>query len=312
MTTIRAIVSDPTMEGRLRIEEVESPRPDRGEALVRVAAISLNRGETRRAMTATARWRPGWDFAGTVEAAAADGSGPAAGQRVVGLLQDGAWAEIVAVPTHALAVLPDAVSFAAASTLPVAGLTALHALEKGGSLLARKVLITGASGGVGHLATQLGAAMGADVTALVRQQGHVEFMRAAGAHHVVVDETGADVAEHGRYHVILESVGGEVLVNALKALAPGGVCLTVGGSGGTAMADLRGVGAARGSFYWFSVFRELGLEPAGQGLARLAGLIADGRLRPHIDVEAPWTEIAAVAQQLIDRRYPGKAVLHVQ
>ena len=82
----------------------------------------------------------------------ADGSGPGPGTRVVGILPSGAWAERVNCRTHAVAALPDAVGDAAAATLPVAGLTALHALRQGGLLLGRKVLVDGASGGVGHLA----------------------------------------------------------------------------------------------------------------------------------------------------------------
>jgi NADPH:quinone reductase-like Zn-dependent oxidoreductase len=100
--------------------------------------------------------RLGWDFAGVVEQAAADGSGPAHGTRVVGvnLLAPAAWAELVAVPTDALAELPQSVSFAQAASLPVAGLTALYALEHGGSLLARSVCVPigGACGRTGNRA----------------------------------------------------------------------------------------------------------------------------------------------------------------
>src|SRR5918911_698211 len=160
---MRAVVVDPEAPGRLVLREVEPPTPGEEEALVRVAAISLNRGELRRAASAPAGWRPGWDLAGTVEQAAADGSGPPAGARVVGLLNPGAWAEVVAVPTRELAALPDGCSFAQAATLPVAGLTALWALERGGLLLDQRVLVTGASGGVGHLACQLARQAGARV-----------------------------------------------------------------------------------------------------------------------------------------------------
>ena len=125
---IRAVVVDPSVPGRLAIREVSLRDPDRDEVGVRVTAISLNRGETRRALqVAEPGWRPGWDFAGIVETAAADGSGPEPGARVVGILPSGAWAERVNCRSHAVAVLPEAVTDAQAATLPVAGLTALHA-----------------------------------------------------------------------------------------------------------------------------------------------------------------------------------------
>src|SRR2546423_7362985 len=95
----RAVVVDPVAPARLVIASVPNPKPDRGEAIVRVRAISLNRGEVRRSGMAAAGWRPGWDLSGEVERAAADGSGPRAGARVVGMVNEGAWAERVAVPT---------------------------------------------------------------------------------------------------------------------------------------------------------------------------------------------------------------------
>ena len=112
MVANHAVVVDHAVPGRLALREVASPTPLPSEALVQVAAISLNRGETRRAMEAADGWCPGWDLAGVVAQAAADGSGPRAGARVVGFLRSGAWAESVVVPTHALAELPDDVTFA--------------------------------------------------------------------------------------------------------------------------------------------------------------------------------------------------------
>src|SRR5947208_10252776 len=130
MSGNHAVVVDPNAPGRLIIAPVADPAPERSEAIVRVRAISLNRGEVRRSGLAAAGWRPGWDLAGEVERAAADGAGPRAGVRVVGMLGEGAWAERVAVPTHALAELPDKVTFSHAATLPVSALTARYALTQ--------------------------------------------------------------------------------------------------------------------------------------------------------------------------------------
>ena len=166
MDTVRALVADRSAPGHVALREAPAPTPAASEAVVAVEAVSLNRGEVRALQHAADGWRPGWDLAGVVVAAAADGSGPPAGTRVVGLAVSGAWAERVAVPTDVLARLPEAVDAGAAATLPVAGLTALRAVELD-TVENHTVLVTGASGGVGRFAIQLAAQLGADVTALV-------------------------------------------------------------------------------------------------------------------------------------------------
>jgi NADPH:quinone reductase-like Zn-dependent oxidoreductase len=267
----------------------------------------------RRAESSEPGFRPGWDLAGTVERAAADGSGPQEGSRVVGFLPSGAWAELVAAPTDSVAVLPEGVSFEEASTLPVAGLTALYALEEGGNLLGRSVLVTGASGGAGQFGVQLARAAGARVVGLVRREEHAGFVEEAGAHEVVVDESGAAAGERGPYHLVIESVGGEVLANALSMLAPGGTCVSFGTSASAEVEfDARTLyltGGAR--LYGFILFHEVLARPASDGLARLVRMVADGRLKPRIEVEAPWTELGEIAARLIERGYTGKAVLRV-
>lgn len=306
----RAVVVDPAAPGRLVISSVPDPTPDRGEAIVRVRAISLNRGEVRRSGMAQAGWRPGWDLAGEIERAAADGSGPRAGARVVGMLGEAAWAERVAVPTNALAELPEKVTFSQAATLPVAGLTALYAMAKGGLLIGRRVLVTGATGGVGDFAVQLARLAGAHVTATARRQDQVASLRALGAHDVTV---GDEIPASPKYDLILDSVGGRTLGTALAALERGGVCVNFGVSATSEVTfDVRNFFVAgRTTLYGFYLFTELGDQPAGVGLRRLAILVADGQLTPHISVERPWKDIAQVAQDLMARRYPGKAVLIV-
>jgi NADPH:quinone reductase len=313
MATNLAVVVDPDAPGRLVIRPVPEPTPDRDEAVVRVHAISLNRGEVRRAGMAATGWRPGWDLAGVVERAASDGSGPAVGAvgtRVVGFLPEGAWAQLVVVPANALAELPDKVTFSQAATFPVAGLTALHALGKGGPLLGKRVLVTGATGGVGDFAVQLARLAGAHVTGSVRRADQVPTVRQLGAHDVVVGDA---IAAMPKYDLIVESVGGKTLGTALAALERGGTCVTLGVSASSEVTfDARSFFATgRTTLCGFYVFTELGNEPAAVGLRRLADLVAAGQLAPHISLERPWKEIGQVAQDLMARRFPGKAVLVV-
>ena len=312
MGAMRAVVVEPESSSRLALRAVDEPSPCPSEALVRVAAISLNRGEVRRAMIAAERgFRPGWDLAGTVEHPARDGSGPQRGARVVGLLGSGAWAELVAVPTNALAELPEAVTFAQAATLPVAGLTALYALEKGGGLVGRNVLITGASGGVGLFACRLARMSGARVVGVVRRAEREATVREAGAHEVVIGEDAA--REHGPYDLVLESVGGEALGNALSMLTTGGTCVSFGVSAAAETTfDVRTFYFTGGAtLYGFILFHEILANPASEGLARLLRLVAEGSLKPRIELEAPWSEIGELAGRLMNRDYAGKAVLHV-
>jgi NADPH:quinone reductase-like Zn-dependent oxidoreductase len=312
---IRAIVVDPTAPGRLGISTVPLRDPDRDEVAVRVTAISLNRGETRRALqVAEPGWRPGWDFAGVVESAASDGSGPVVGTRVVGLLPSGAWAERVNCRSHAVAALPEGCSDAQAATLPVAGLTALHALRQGGLLLGRKVLVDGASGGVGHLACQLAAAAGALVWGHVRREEARAQVAEWTRGRVVVSRDLAAAKQHGPYWLILDSVGGSALSAALAMLAPNGTCVTFGVSEGSTVTFDSGefFRSGRPRLYGLYLFDELmSVERGGIGLRLLAELIAAGKLRPEIAVEAPWSEIGTIARRLIDRDFTGKAVLHV-
>ncbi len=137
---MKAVVANPSVRGFVEIGDVAEPVAAGNEAIIRMTALSLNRGEIRRAENAETRMQVGWDTVGVVEAPASDGSGPEAGQRVVGFsrrLQG--WAERVALPTRDLAVIPDSVSDVDAATLPVAGLTALYALDRCQRLLANRV-----------------------------------------------------------------------------------------------------------------------------------------------------------------------------
>ncbi len=301
-----------TMNDKSPVEprELPEPRPQRNEALVAVRAFSLNRGELRSIRNNGVGWVPGQDVAGTVLRQAEDGSGPPVGARVVALTDELGWAQRVAVPGHRMAVLPDNVGFAQAATLPVAGLTALRTLRHGAPLLGKRVLITGAAGGVGTLAVQLAARSGARVTAVVGRADRAAGLKELGALEVI---EGMERAQ-GRFGLILESAGGASLAHAIRLVEAKGTVVVYGNSSGEtttlAFADFRGAPNSRvQSFSYFTSEAEDRFAP---DLALLVSLIAEGSLKPRIGIEKSWRDFAEVAEQLRDRRVSGKAVLLVE
>jgi NADPH:quinone reductase-like Zn-dependent oxidoreductase len=299
-------VTDSTADGGLDRRELPDPAPGDHDVLVRVGAYAVNRGELSLLADRSDGWMPGQDLAGIVERAAADGSGPDEGTRVVGVADGGAWSELALVPSHRLAALPDDVLFAHAAALPVAGLTALRALRTGGPLLGRRVLVTGATGGVGTFAVQLAVAAGAHVTALVSRPERADAARALGAHEAVT-ELGED---SGPFNLVLEGVGGQVLVDAIHHLAKEGVVAAYGVAGGREPAPLAFydfAGGQLGRLIGFFVYAT-GEESFGEDLATLAGLVADGRLRVESRVR-DWSETRMALQELRDRNVTGKVVL---
>jgi NADPH2:quinone reductase len=296
-------------ETPVELRALPEPQPQFNEALVAVHAVSLNRGELRSVRNNGEGWVPGQDVAGVVLKQAESGSGPAAGARVVALTDEFGWAQHVAVPAHRMAALPDNVSFAQAATLPVAGLTALRTLRHGAPLLGKRVLITGAAGGVGTIAVQLAARSGARVTAVVGGAERAAGLKEYGALEVI---EGIDKAP-GRFALILESAGGTSLAHAIRLIEARGTVVVYGNSSGEpttlAFADFRGAPNSR--VQSFSYFYSEAEDRFAPDLALLVSLIADGSLKPRIGVERSWREFAIVAGQLRDRRVSGKAVLLV-
>jgi len=305
---MRALVNTANPEKPVEIREVEEPTPATNEAIVEVRAMAINRGELRLMAGRPEGWRPGQDVAGIVVRPADDGSGPAEGDRVVALVDQAGWAERVAAPTTRIGILPRNVSFEAAATLPVAGLTALRALRVGGSLLGSRVLITGAAGGVGHFAVQLASHAGAYVTAVVGRPGRGDHLGELGADEVIVGYE----EYNGRFDLALESVGGMSLASCLHAMAADGTIVVFGNSAGEdtplSFRDFRG---ARARIHGFHVYGTLEPPTFGEDLGLLASLIASGDLKPQVGYEGTWQDPRPAIYALRDREIEGKAVLRV-
>jgi NADPH:quinone reductase-like Zn-dependent oxidoreductase len=306
--TIPAFLPAPDAPGRIVLGEAPTPEPAADEALVAVEAYSVNRGELFLLDAPREGWRPGQDVAGRVQRAAADGSGPAAGTRVVAHVPAGGWAASVAAPVRGLAALSDEVDAVPASTLGVAGLTALRLMRMAGSLAGKRVLMTGASGGLGHFVIELAAAQGALMTAVSSSPERGERLLALGAAEVVPDVEAAE----GPFDVAFESVGGPSLAAAHARMAPRGTLLWLGqASRQPATLDFFATVAAApyAAIIPFSYWRT-GASDADD-LATLVRLVAGGHLHPEIGLVADWRETPAALVALAERRIRGNAVLTI-
>ena len=302
---MRSLVSTPDGPNPAEIQDVEEPVPGPDEVLLEVRAASINRGELSLLPTRPG-WHPGQDVAGVVVQPAANGEGPPAGSRVVAAVDQGGWAERVPAQISRSAVLPDGVGFAAAATLPVAGLTALRALRAAGSVLGLRLLVTGASGGVGRFAVQLGRLAGAEVTAAAASPERSAGLVQVGATQVVHD--GEELT--GRFEAVLEGVGGTSLERSLGALAPAGVVVLYGrASGEDARVGLSSFIPGRvGRIQSFFIY-ETDVRTFGRDLGFLASLLGSGQLEPQIGLEVSWRDLGAAVAALRDRKVNGKAVL---
>jgi NADPH:quinone reductase len=323
---MKAIVSDGEGATAVRVAEVEDPRPAAGEALIAVEAFSVNRGETFQIEAKPAGFRPGKDVAGSVIEAAADGSGPGRGERVVAHASGAGWAERVAVPTDRIAALPSGseaagagaartgsspalpvVATSTAAALPLAGLTALRLTRATGALASRRVLLTGASGGVGHYFVELAAAQGAELTAVSSSPERAERLLALGATRVVAEVEDAE----GPFDLALDSVGGTSTPAAFARLTKGGTLVWFGQASRVAPTfdffDWRG--AFDGTIHRFH-YEESEVSFAAD-LATLVRLTAGGRLHPEVGWTADWTHTGEALAALLAREVRGNAVLTI-
>lgn len=303
---MRAIVHRPGETHGLAFAEVPQPEAAPHQALITTQHIALNFGELKYVAEMRKPGEvPGWDASGIVTRAAADGSGPQVGARVVGFGGSGAWAQVRAVDTRELAVVPQAVELGEASTLSVAGVTALRALRALGPVVGRRVLITGASGGVGRFGVQLAARAGAHVIAAVGSEARAAGLRELGAGEVVV---GLEKVREPVFGV-LETVGGALLSQALTLVGRDGSLQSIGAaSGKSSTVDFEGErrragGRSIGIFYVGNEF--------GADLTYLLTLLERKQLDPQVGWRGSWDRVSEAASALLERRVAGKAVLDV-
>jgi NADPH:quinone reductase-like Zn-dependent oxidoreductase len=308
----------------LGCEEVEKPAVGDGQVLVRVRAASVNpldwhfmRGTPYpiRAMTGLRRpklERLGVDVAGHVEAVGRDVSDLAPGDAVFGSCR-GAFAEYACATASSLVKKPGEVTFEQAASVPVAALTALQALRDTGRLQPRqKVLVNGASGGVGTFAVQIAKALGADVTG-VCSAANVEMVRSIGADHVI-DYTREDFSRSGRvFDVILDAVGNRALSDCRRVLGPTGTYVVVAGANGRWIGPLLPTLKTRAlsPFVGHRLVAMLA-RIRGQDLATLSELMAPGKLKPVIDRRYGLTEVPEAIRYLEAGHARGKVVISVE
>jgi NADPH:quinone reductase-like Zn-dependent oxidoreductase len=325
-TTMTAIVHDaygPAPEGVLRVAQVPTPAIRDDEVLVRVHAASVDRGTwhvmaglpypIRVAGFGLRRPKylnPGRALAGTVEAVGAKVTGFSPGDGVYGIC-DGSFAEYAAVRPDKLALKPATLTTEEAASMPISALTALQAVRDHGKVHAgQRVLIIGASGGVGTFAVQIAKAFGAEVTG-VCSTAKVDAVRASGADHVI-DYTREEIAdgEH-RYDVILDIGGNRGLSHLRRALTPRGRLVIVGGE-----TDGRWLGGSdrqlRAHLLSLFVRQKLGTFIAkenAEDLVAVRELAESGKVRPIVDRIFPLNEVPAAIRYLLDGHARGKVVI---
>ncbi len=309
----------------LEFEDVEKPTPADNEVLVQVHAASVNpldwhymRGSPYlmrlgSGLGAPKDSRMGVDFAGTVEAVGKNVTRFKPGDEVFGG-RSGAFAEYVIVPDdRALALKPSSVTFEQAASMPIAAITALQALRDKGRLKpGQKVLINGASGGVGTFAVQIAKSFGAEVTGVCSTR-NVEMVRSIGADHVF-DYTKEDYTESGQhYDLIIDNVGNHSLLANRRVLNPEGIFVIIGGSKGNWLGPLMSpIKALMLSPFVGQEFVLLLARMDKDDLAILGDLMEAGEVTAVIDRRYRLSEVPAAIRYSEEGHARGKIVIDLE
>lgn len=309
---------------RLVVEEVDDPRPEVGELLVKVAASAVTFPDTlmledKYQFKATPPYIPGGEVTGVVAALGEGVEGWAVGDRVVGGLRTiGGYAELAAVPATAARRVPDSVDLAVVAGLNYAYGTGLYGLRYRGELRAGEtLLVLGAGGAVGLAAVELGRLLGARVIAAASSAEKLDLCRQRGAHETIDYSTedlklrAKELTDGRGIDVVYDCVGGERAEQALRAIAWEGRFLVIGFAAGIPsiplnLALLKSCQIV-GVFYGAMTARDPGLSTSiGE---ELIGHVATGDLRPHVSGRYPLERASEALRGVIDRRTAGKVVI---
>lgn len=310
----------------LQLKEVAQPTPKDNEVLVKVVAASANAADWHllRAKPFLARleaglFKPkytilGGDIAGRVEAVGSRVTQFRPGDEVFGDVSACGWggfAEYVVVPENAIVLKPATVSFEQAAAVPLAAITALQGLRNSGKIQAgQKVLVNGASGGVGTFGVQIAKSFGAEVTG-VCSTPKIDMVRSIGAEHVV-DYTREDFTQNGRkYDLIFDAVGNRSVSDYRRALKPQGVCVIAGFTAMSRLIEYFVVGAWVSRKGWRKVGMMPTARPNQQDLRFLQGLLEAGKIVPVIDRCYPLSETAKAIAYLEEGHARGKVIITV-
>ena len=312
----------------VEVREVDRPKPEGDQVLVRVHVAAVNRADLDGILPRWAFIRlfaglrvpkvkaVGLDVAGVVEEVGPNASRFKPGDRVFGDMfsyGSGAFADYACAPEAAFLPIPDGVGFEDAPTLPHSAVLALQALRTRSGRTIRpgdKVLIDGASGNVGPFAVQIAKHMGAEVSGTCRTE-KLDFVRSLGADHAI-DYTTTDYTRQAeRYDWIVDVDSHHSVRAAARALKPGGVYVTCGGSATSMLGSVFGgaligrlTGKKLGLLLWWKPFHP-------DDVARLTRLVAEGALRPAIDSRYPLDDVVAALRRVHDGRARGKVLITV-
>lgn len=304
-------------------EERPAPNIAADEVLVEVRATAVNpadwhmlRGDPYVMRLGFGLTRPrhetlGMDFAGVVRAVGADVEGLSVGAVVAGAAPRGAFAELLAVRARDVALVPSGITMEQAAAIPLAGNTALQGVRLGGVTREHRVLVHGASGGVGTFAVQLVKMIGAHVTAVCSGR-NAERMRALGADEVI-DYTREDfAAREGAFDVLLDFVGDRSVADCRRALRERGTYVSSGGHGSKWFGPiLRLLGMAMIAPFTRQSLRVLFATSDAADVAALFDLVWEGKLTPVIDRTYPFEATPEALRYLETGRARGKVVITV-